>query len=138
MRQILLLLLLVASTSVTGEEYPGGLSTKQLLDLCKSDSAIAQAECRGFVMGARSGMFAQRSYIGYAMSTQKTAEPTKLLLALTLKEPFCIEPEVSVEQMIDSYIVFVDKVEKNRPSLLEGGAGTSMLMNLQNEFPCSK
>ncbi len=135
MRLTIATFLLTIPFSTLAGDYPGSLSGEQLWKFCEGENSDSD-KCMAFIQGVRSGMAAQRMFIGYTLATQKNDDRAKLLLWLTKNEPFCSTEKISDQQVVDAFISNMKHVSKNNPSLLSAGAGVSVLVGAQQTYPC--
>jgi len=136
MKYISIAFIFTISFTALAEDYPGSLSGEQLMNICDGENANSD-KCKVFVAGVRSGMAAQRMYIGYTLATQKTEDPAKLLLWLTKNEPFCSKSDITDQQVLEAFITHMKQVKSTNPKLLAGGAGVSVLLGAQQAYPCN-
>jgi hypothetical protein len=131
-----LVLIFSASFGSHAADYSGSLTGEELLRTCTGESANSE-KCSAFIAGVRSGMAAQRMFIGWTMAQQKDEDPTKLLRWLVTQEPFCSTSGVTDQQVKDSFLSFMSVVGSQKPDLMQGGAGVGVLLAAQRAFPCS-
>lgn len=77
-------------------------------------------------------MHAQRLFLGFTLVKNKT-DPPYILKPLLLNEPFCLPPEHTNENIVETVISFVNKLPKEKQN---AGAGFSVILALNNAYPC--
>jgi hypothetical protein len=136
MKFIIGILLLPISLSAIAADYPDSLTGEQLWSICEGEKSNSE-KCKTFISGVRSGMAAQRMFIGYTLATQKNEDSAKLLLWLTTNEPICSKQAITNQQVVEAFIAHMKNVKKDNPKLLSGGAGVSVLLGAQQKYPCN-
>ncbi len=129
------------SISSTAQDQSVPMKDLELLAHCTSQDA-GRETCRVFINGVRSGMSAQRHFIGNTLLRQgpqlSDADRTRLLAWLVMNEPFCSSAAVSNEQLISEFVAFMEKSKIEYPDDVgKTNAGLAVLMAGQRALHCS-